>query len=85
MSNTHKIQAEPICIYYDSIRKEHGCEVHFHKDYPSSTFDEFCLYVVIPRIKELQEDGYVVKWGYVNNSRETVEEFEGTMKIMIGL
>ena len=93
------ISKNPICIYWweviESKDAELGAdlfsrivrsELHFHEDYPSSTQTEFCYYVVLPRIKELQENTiYKVSWGFVNDSGQTVDEMEATLKNLLGI
>ncbi len=65
------VQDAPICIYWrqDRTITPSWSMVLFHGDYLPLSFEEFCLYIVIPKVEQLQSDGFDVKWGYVNDSR----------------
>jgi hypothetical protein len=81
-----EISPNPICVYWwesGSSEKVDSC-LYFHADYPNYTFDEFCLNVIIPAIKTLQSNGNTVNWGYVNYAKYTVDEYERTLKILVG-
>ena len=73
-----------ICIYY----KEDGdskwsADIYDKADYPISTFDEFCKYVIHPAVDMLRKKGYTVYHGYVSTltaederrSQEYLERF----------
>ena len=77
------IQKEPICAYFhdDRGRFVDSC-LFFHTDYPSLTFNEFCLYVVIPAVEDLKSAGYTVQWGYVNSSYNYDRDVDGYKKFL---
>jgi hypothetical protein len=77
-----RIQLEPICVYWWKDNEyDHG--LHFHADHDCLSFDEFCLYVILPILKRKRAEGYGVRWGYVNNGGQTIDEFESSLRDLI--
>lgn len=81
------IQKEPVCIFTRPDPNEAGVfsDVFFHSEYPSLTFSEFLLYVVIPRVEDLQKKGYNVEWGYVDGGdhRDGLESYKDFLELEI--
>lgn len=79
-----RIQPEPVCVYW---WKDHEWDhtLYFHHDHAPYTFDEFCYHVILPRLKDLRTQGYSVRWGYVNNGNQTIDEYENTLTNLMGL
>lgn len=77
------IQKEPICVYWKETEDPYwGASLYFHAEYPSLTFSEFCLYVVIPKVEDLRNEGFNVQWGYVNSSYNYDRDLDGYKKFL---
>jgi hypothetical protein len=78
-----RIQLEPICVYWWKDDEE-GDMLYFHADHPNYDFEQFCYYVIVPHLKALRERGYSVHWGYVNDGKQTIDEFENSLTNLMG-
>ena len=80
----HDHESVPICIYArDDENVLRASELHFYEGYKYTSFDEFCLYIIIPRIRDLQGEWPNVRWGAVYDRNESVDEYEKTLKRLI--
>jgi hypothetical protein len=73
------IQDAPICIYWrskDVTMCPSWSMVLFHRDFLPLSFEEFCLNIVIPKVEQLQSDGFDVQWGYVSDSNNHWQSLE---------
>ena len=79
-----RIQLEPICVYW-SKDNDRGNVLYFHADHPNYDFEQFCYYVILPHLKDLRKQGYDVRWGYVNDGKQTIDEYENSLTNLMGL
>ena len=79
-----RIQLEPICVYWWKD-EEWDNKLYFHADHANYDFEEFCYYVILPHLKDLRTQGYNVRWGYVNDGQQTIDEYENSLVNLMGL
>lgn len=83
----HTIQSAPICIYWrtQGTMAPSWSIVLFHEDFKQLTFSEFCLYIIIPKVEDLQSKGFDVKFGYVadDDYRDGLENYKKFLELEI--
>lgn len=78
-----RIQLSPVCVYWwNDEHRDH--DLFFHADHDHYSFEEFCFRIILPHLKTLQEQGYNVRWGHVNDGNQTIDEYESTLLSLMG-